>query len=301
MEKLKLKLNSNTLRSTGSTLGMRDLLGGLANSDIFEISHHTESISTMRGDRATIIYCNDKKVYLDLWEYPTPSHSMEIYNSNFDLIIKVQHSPCDFNTYNNYCNRKGIMKPVSVEDKKIYWNKFVPWTFFPSRLMFNYVKPEQFEIKQLGFFCGKPWKCRHGMIKALPQQGIECIDSDQAFRSGRPLSDEDYLKKMETSKYGIVLRGRSTKLTDCKNRREIDYMIMRKPLLLDYEPNYYNPLIKGKHYILIDEKTDINSIDKLYNVDEIEKNAYEWYLNNASMEAIPKTFFQIMTEKLKLE
>ena len=299
MEKPKLKLHSHTLRNTGSTLGMGYLLGGLNNGDIFDVEYHDDYVSAMRGDRATIIYYNNKKIYVDLWEYPTPAHTMEVYNANFDLIIKVQHGSCDFDTYNRYCNRKCIMSSVSVEDKQAYWNKFVPWTFFPSRLMTDYIKPDNVEIKHTAFFCGKPWKCRHRMLEVLNNQNIECIDSDQAFRSGRPLSDQEYLSKMEESRYGIVLRGRSTKPTDCKNRREIDYMIMRKPLLLNYEPNYYNPLIKGKHYIFIDENTDLNSIDKLYNVDEIENNAYQWYLENASPEAIPKTFLQIMAEKLK--
>ena len=103
---------------------------------------------------------------------------------------------------------------------------------------------------------------------------------------------------MQTSRYGLVLAGRATPITDPKNRREIDYLMLGKPLLINYKPFYYNEFEAGKHYIYIDENTDIKSLDKMYNIDEIAKNGYEWYLQNATPEAIPKTFVQIMQEKL---
>lgn len=94
------------------------------------------------------------------------------------------------------------------------------------------------------------------------------------------------------------MAGRATPITDPKNRREIDYLMLGKPLLINYKPFYYNEFEAGKHYIYIDENTDIKSLDKMYNIDEIAKNGYEWYLQNATPEAIPKTFVQIMQEKL---
>ena len=85
-------------------------------------------------------------------------------------------------------------------------------------------------------------------------------------------------------------------LTDCKNRREIDYMMLRKPLLLDYQPNYYNPLVAGEHYILIDKNTKIDSLCDLYNINEIAQNGYEWYKKNATPEAVAQTFLGIMND-----
>jgi hypothetical protein len=46
-----------------------------------------------------------------------------------------------------------------------------------------------------------------------------------------------------------VLAGRASMVTDAKNRREIDYMMLKKPLLLNYKPKYYDEMIEGKHYI----------------------------------------------------
>ena len=74
-------------------------------------------------------------------------------------------------------------------------------------------------------------------------------------------------------------------------------MLLKKPLLLNYKPYYYNPLVNGKHYIYINEKTDLTKLDKLYNIREIADNAYQWYLDNASPMGAAKTFLQIMNDK----
>ena len=152
-------------------------------------------------------------------------------------------------------------------------------------------------IESSCFFCGKDWKCRHGMLKSLNEQNIECIVSDQGLRFGKKIKIESYLHKMLSSRYGLILHGRNTALTDCKNRREIDYMIMHKPLLLNYKPFYYDHLIEGTHYIYIDEKTKIDSLSDMYNTEEIEHNAYEWYKRNATPMGAANIFLRIMQEK----
>ena len=129
----------------------------------------------------------------------------------------------------------------------------------------------------------------------LIKNNIEVICSDQVW--DKKITDEEYLQKMLTSKVGIVLNGRASILTDAKNRREIDYMMMRKPLMISYKPYYYDPLIPGKHYIFVDEKTNFKDIPKLYNINEMVQNAYEWYQNNATPSGIAKSFLKIMSDK----
>lgn len=302
--KPKLVLNKNQFKHGGTTLGMKDMLHSIGESDLFDVSFHNESVTAMRGMRATVIYYNDKKVYLDLWEYPTPSHTMEVYNANFDLIIKVQHKNIGARQYNRYCSRKRFMSGITDAQRTEFLNKIVPWTFFPSRMMEPFVgredefSKENYPIERDAFFCGKNWKCRKEMVSALSGQGIECLKSNQELKRGKTLGQNDYLHYMRSSKYGLILRGRSSMLTDCKNRREIDYMILQKPIVMDYEPFYYNPMVAGEHYILIDKNTDIKSLDSLYNTHEIAKNGYEWYKKNATKSAIANTFLQIMNEKL---
>jgi len=102
---------------------------------------------------------------------------------------------------------------------------------------------------------------------------------------------------MRTSKYGLCLHGRGSHFTEAKNRREIDYMLLKKPLLLNYDPNYYNSMIDGKHYIKINEKTSLENLEKEYNIDEIAQNGYQWYKDNASPMGAANTFLQIMKDR----
>ena len=119
------------------TLGMVELLHDLVDSGLFDIGFHNETINTMRGERATIIYFNGKRIYLDLWEYMSPTHTDKIYNSDFDLIIKLQQKNMSPEQYYKCCQRKGLFKAESLESLSRYWAKIVPWTFFPSAMIRN--------------------------------------------------------------------------------------------------------------------------------------------------------------------
>jgi hypothetical protein len=66
---------------------------------------------------------------------------------------------------------------------------------------------------------------------------------------------------------------------------------------LNYKPHYYNPLINGKHYIYVNEKTDLKKLDEQYNIKEIAENGYQWYLENASKNGAAKVFSQIMKSR----
>jgi hypothetical protein len=198
------------------------------------------------------------------------------------------------------CKKKNILQKISAEERAVFFDKIVPWTFFPSRMVKQFISKEldPHPVTTFGFFCGKKWRSRGKIYEVLEKQGIEIIASSQEIRAGRPLKDDEYIEKMRNSKFGIVLRGRAAHLTQAKNRREIDYMILRKPILMNYEPYYYNPLIPGKHFILIDEETDLKSIESMYNINEIAENGYQWYLNNASPEGCVNVFLQIIKERL---
>jgi hypothetical protein len=135
----------------------------------------------------------------------------------------------------------------------------------------------------------------------LKAQGIETWRSDQGNkRRGRPLSDDEFVRHMKRSKFGIVLAGRASMVTDAKNRREIDYMMLKKPLLLNYKPKYYDEMIEGKHYIYFDQETDLKDLENRYNIEEIAENGYQWYLRNVPPEAAAKTFRQILSDKLDI-
>ena len=306
MDKVKVEINRVQQNGHYGTLGMPDLLGAIKNSDLFEIGFHDVMIKTARHFRGTTLFCNGKKVYLDFWEYPTPCYTNAIYDYNFDLIIKIQDRYVDINKVHEYLNRKKML-PKSKEELQSYRDKICPWTFFPSRLFSQFVGKEDEllsdpkKVDKFGFFCGKGWTCRNKIMDHLKKNDIEVWKSDQGNkRTGRPLSDDEFRHYMATSKFGIVLAGRGSMVTDAKNRREIDYMMIKKPLLLNYKPKYYNELVEGVHYIYFDEKTDLNDLENRYNINEIAENGYQWYLENVPPEAAAKTFRTILKDKLDI-
>lgn len=294
---------------TSTTLGLVEFITFLIESNQFDVSYHNEKISTPKQERSTLLYYNGKKIFLDFWDYAMPTHTTNVFKSDVNLIIKLQHPKMTFEDFNRRCESKKMYSYATMEQKQIFFNKITPWTFFCSRMMKKFIGKEdtieQIPIQQIAFFCGKTWKCRRYFLDKLKSEGIEYINSDQGganLYKGRPsvgkvLSDEEYLNKMKSSKYGLVLHGRGSVVSESKNRREIDYMMLKKPLLLNYRPNYYNPLIEGKHYIYIDSNTDFKKIESMYNIDDIAKNGYEWYQNNASEKGVVNTFLQIMNER----
>jgi len=297
-----LSINQKNIDNKFGTLGLTELICFLRDSGEFDISYHNDEIKMMKGDRAGILYYNGKKIYLDVWEYSLPTYSKKVYDSEFDLIIKLQHPDMDEKLFEKKFRRKQILPDITPEERAEFVSKIVPWTFFASRMLRPFIgkedEIEQKPIERVGFFCGKAWRARKAMTKKIEDIGIEVVRSNQGTRRGKPLTNEEYLHRMQTSKYGLVLHGRGSHVTEAKNRREIDYMMLKKPLLLNYKPNYYNSLVKSKHYICIKEKTDFKTIDSQYNIDEIAEAGYQWYLDNASPTGVVKTFKQIMNERL---
>jgi hypothetical protein len=294
-----LSIHESQYRHYG-TLGMHYLLNSLKDSDLFNITYHKDFVKCCRDYRATILYYNGYKIYLDFWEYPTPTYTGKVLKENFDLIIKLQHRDMSLDYFNKTSQKRGFMVDSPKEEKKEFLDKIIPWTFFPSKMMKPFIGKEKHLQKNnsneiFGFFCGKGWKCRKHIKKHLINNNIEYIVSDQ--ESEKKLTDEDFLNKMQSSKFGIVIQGRARWCTDSKNRREIDYMMMKKPLLMSYSPFYYNPLNHGEHFILFDNKTDLNSLEDLYNINEIAENGHRWYLENATPMGISKTFLNIMKDR----
>lgn len=297
---ISLLVNKSDLNWNWGTLGLNEMIGYLVNSGKFEVGYHDEKINIDRGYRATILVVNGKRIYVDFWEYGLPTYSNKVADANFDLIIKLQHKQMTDDELLKTCRRKNMLSKLSDDEKKAFVKKIVPWSFFPSKMLSKYVGKSNMEtlpIERDGFFCGKQWKCRHKILKHLESQGIEFLRSDRLVAE-TAINDNMYLHMMKTSRYGIVLGGRASGVTECKNRREIDYMILNKPLLLNYKPYYYDPLIEGKHYAHIDINTNLKDLSNKYDFEYIVKNASEWYNNNASPEGVVKSFIKIISDRL---
>ena len=306
----KLKIEKKTYRGT---LGMGYILSSLEKSELFDVEYHSENLKTQRGERASTLFFNDRKIYLDLWEYYNPTHSKEAYNANYDLFIKLQHVKMDMPVYHKRCKRKNVLQHITDEEREKFYSKIVPWTFFPSTEIIHHLRDQKLgdgpipslPEKHLAFFSGKKWKGRHKWLDMLAKQDGVIINphngSGRHQRGEGFMTAEDYRDDMLSSKYGLVLAGRGSMLTQAKNRREIDYMIMKKPFVINYEPYYYNDLIEGTHYILLKDGMTLDDLHNQYDLDAMVENAYQWYLDNATPMGVAKTFLQIMKSEFEDE
>ena len=303
-DRLQIGINRVQFYRNAGTLGMSYLLQALIDSPLFEVEYHDLFHKTHRDYRGTIITCKDYEIYVDFWEYPAPTFMKKTWERNFDLIVELQYINMTLEYFEKYCSRKNLFGFLSSEQKEEFLKKMVPWTFFPSRMMHPYIGNESVlwnkNIEIDGFFCGKFWKGRHPFLRSLEAQGIETIESSRGEDDFNLLTNEQYFAKMQTSKYGIVLSGRTSGLTDRKNRREIDYMMMKKPLLMNYQPCYYDPLVPGKHYIEINQKTQIAAIADLYDIAAIAEEGHQWYKRNATPDGAARLFRRIIYENLHI-
>ncbi len=291
---------------TGSlgTLGMSYILNSIAKDEEFNVSYHNEILEAgPRKCRATIVYVNQYKIYFDFWEYAGPTHTEEVFNANFDLIVRLQHPDVDFNAYLEECKKNNTFVNRDIADVKRFYDKIVPFSFFPSRILEPYLGKEKYlfsdKIDQYGFFCGRDWKCRREYKKRIINAGLEYLPSQLGVENCKPLSDGKFIEKMSTSKIGIVLHGRHGWASDMKNRREIDYLMMKKPLVLNYKPNYYDPLIDSEHYVYWNSQ-NILDLEKTYDLEKIAENGHNWYLRNAPPLAISSLFKKVLKEKLNV-
>lgn len=303
MENKKPKLllhKGQTASPSMGTLGMGYTLRSLRDSGLFDIEWHDYFRTACRDYRATTVFLEGKKIYLDFWEYPTPTFTEEVYNDNYDLIIKLQWRKFTLDEFYAECQKQKYLVSKSKDEIKSFFDKIIPLSFFPSRMFEKYVNNEKSlwsnAVEIDGFFCGKDWRCRRFGKKMVLSNGMEYINSDQEIRN--IISDEQFIGKMKSSKYGIVLPGRGSWATDTKNRREIDYMMMKKPILMTYAPFYYNELVPGHHYIKWEPKMKVKDIENNFDLNIVAANGYKWYLDNVSPMGLASTFLKACKERL---
>jgi len=109
----------------------------------------------------------------------------------------------------------------------------------------------------------------------------------------------EYLEKLRDSKYGLCLRGFGPKCN-----REIELLSLGTvPIITkDVDLTYYEPLIENKHYIRVDEPSELKN--KLNSITEeewayISKEGHEWYLRNCSTIGSFKTTSKIINNLKK--
>ncbi len=117
---------------------------------------------------------------------------------------------------------------------------------------------------------------------------------DMPIRGEYNYTQEEYLKLLTKSKFGLCLSGYGPKCN-----REIELMCMGVvPIITPLvDLTYYNPLEEGKHYIRVNTPEEISN--KIKNTtkekwEEMSNNCIEWYEKNCSVQGSFNTTMEIL-------
>ena len=126
-------------------------------------------------------------------------------------------------------------------------------------------------------FTGRQWRERKVWVEAL-------LKVDGAYPSvkyeGTPA---DYINRIMSWNAMLILQGKRDRHTDGKNRREAECASIRMPMILNYKPYYLNPFEAGKHYLYVEQPSDIELVltELEARKQELAENAYQWWLKKS--------------------
>lgn len=161
--------------------------------------------------------------------------------------------------------------------------KTKPWIFWPRRpkLYENYIdnnESKKYDERKhtISFIGNVENEVQH---RYRHTGDWETIVDNYHRTQGRvhKFTQEEYIKEMANSKYGLCLRGYGKKC-----HREVELMGLGTVLLITNDVNvdsYINPLVEGKHYIRINNTNDWEELSK-DKWEEMSNNCREWYMNN---------------------
>lgn len=219
----------------------------LINSNVFDIrlKKFPSKPNVARINNWHLMEVNGHLVGVDTWDtYAPTSHLVKgdyfdnIYK-NVEMVLKIQYYKCD--QWNKAAQK--IHRPIRS------------WTIFPS----NKFKLEAFkwaysDHKLMAILTGR--NDRFGR-----QPWVDWCNEQPDFVAGHKLrlSDDEFIAKLASSRWGLVLKGLARN-HDGKNRRECEFSSCGMPLVLNYTPTYEFPMQPGVHFVLLNKPEDLASL-----------------------------------------
>lgn len=193
---------------------------------------------------------DDFPFFIDDWDYSYPTSYLDnpkvlypyLKNNLPPTILKIQYSSNHKEKYDNLYNKYNI--------------KVLPFIIFPNRY-FNLGFDKWDSNKQHKYLCfhtGRQWRERSRWINYLKNNISEIPQINTK------LTTQEYQSLLLDTKWGLVLKGKGIG----KNRREIEYMSIGMPLVLNYKPEYPFPYNANEHYVYLEKPKDI---EKLKDID----------------------------------
>jgi hypothetical protein len=235
---------------------------------------------------------DDKTVVINTREYDffIPAAAEE-----FDLVLDVQYNP-DRNW------------PENVQ----------PFTMFAQRMTEFHTKlPAYRDVIQQGTkrykvgWSGCVWSKRRRMLDALGKYPWMFIRDNWTnnHRAGEGpnrrqfigLSYDEYVSEVSSWLWGLVLYGRGSNRKGAGNQREHEFSALGIPMILNYQPCYYEPMVPGKHFMYARAAHKVvdmlNETSEEY-AKEIAHEAYQYWKLTMSPEGICSLFKRICRERL---
>ena len=236
------------------------MLRRMGESGIFNVEYRKfppKLFALSRPGHMTPFILNGKKCFLDDWDYayPTSSISEEFFERNpehkdLKYVFKIQYSRGEIPFFTKLGEKFGI--------------QIFPFFMFPRHdFELGSWKWKNGDHKYLALFSGRVWKFRR-QWNAYMQKHPECISVNDSYlkvtdKRMNAIDDDVYLDILKQTKWGLCLRGKGT---DCKNRREVEYLSYGMPLVLDYKPYYpfddeFQP---NKDYVYLEKPEDLEKL-----------------------------------------
>lgn len=246
-------------------------------------------LNVPKREQSVIIRVNGKLVLIDVWDYSHPGITWLKGGGNdidIKLILKIQYNPLF--AFNN--NRSIPIKPWTMfHFGGQRWQERQPE--FRNRFL---NRPKKHNIG----FSGRAWGWRRKWIQKLSE--IPHSYSN-LYKRTPPGNMDNYTDRFLTWKSLLCIIGKRDRCTDGKNRREVEAASIGMPLFMNYKPAYLNPFKPDKHYIYINDPNNLpDLVDDLLNDNEkyeaLSNNLIKWWLDNASIFGVCKTFIQANKE-----
>lgn len=241
-----------------------------------------------RGNQACLVRVNSEAhVLIDPWDFSNPTASYlagRIADLKVNCILKIQRKHVD-------CFSACPGSPPVI-----------PWTMF-HRSQRDWIQnqPSYREsysntIKQFRLGCtGRSWSHRRNWEEAVRKT------SGTFSHFYARLSDDsthEYLQKVNCWESALCLVGKTDSSSDGKNRREVEFASIGCPMILNYQPNYLNPMRPDEHYLFAASPEDLPELLDALSLKkrrELADNAFHWWETNASLPGVCRTFIQAIT------
>lgn len=187
-----------------------------------------------------VMRVEESLVGVDTWDLEGPTTTGHSVLNELDLLLKIQYRPHD------------LWRALEIEHglRITSWTMFA-YDGFPMR---EYAwSPDSGQCPYS--YSGHAKRPKRRWLRHMRRSGVEVHDM---------LEPNEYVPLLRNSRWGVILKGRTGRHCDGKNRREPALASWGMPLALNYTPHYPVSMLPDVDFVHLREPTDL---DRLKDID----------------------------------